>query len=264
MKYRIFGLILSGIMLWSCNTKNEDQKKDLSNEPKEFGEFEIVEKSDWHSFQELLDQHAGLSFEKQLIFDDIIGDNLWQFDKISGTITFADTLIFPVQIIGSISFIDNSWLWGWANSKSEFPENLLVQSNQLKKLGEKKGIKELTEEHFLVDENFEYKIGLISSGLFKSQSYYCANYGQGTLVVTIDSEKIPDIDKKNFEKILSSFLQLISIIDLNHKSAFRNYLIDRDFRLKIADDKIEGSKNGKIIVGEFDKLSRLTNLSGDL
>ncbi|WP_324027861.1 hypothetical protein QSV08_07910 [Maribacter sp. BPC-D8] len=225
--------------------------------------FKAIDKTDYTSLEELIEQHAGLSFEKQLVFGDVIGSNAWELDMGKGNIIFGD-LDFPIQIIGSLSFNDSSWMWGWANAKSGMPENLLVQSNQLKEIGHEKGIKELTDGHFNVEEGFEHKIGMMACGLFNSKSYYCANYGQGTLVVTIEDDKIPEIDKSRIEKVLTNFPQLISAVDLNHKNTFKNYLIDRDFELNISDHKIEGIKNGKVLTAEFDELNRLKSLNGKL
>lgn len=225
--------------------------------------FKVIEKTDYKTIEEAIEQNAGLSFEKQMIFGDIIGLNAWELDMGRGIIVFGD-IELPIQIIGSLSFKNNSWMWGWANTQSGMPENLLIQSNQLKEIGLQKEIKELTEGHFNVEEGFEHKIGMVACGLFKSKSYYCANYGQGTLVVTIENNKIPEIDKNRFEKVLTSFPQLISGTDLNHRNAFKNYLIDRDFKLNISENKIEGLKKNTVLIAEFDELNRLKSLNGNL
>ncbi|MGJ8732790.1 DUF6882 domain-containing protein [Cellulophaga fucicola] len=225
--------------------------------------FETLTKVDFNSLEDAFEAYAGLSFEKQLIFGDIIGDNGWQLDMGKESILFGD-LEFPIQVIGSLSFNSNSWMWGWANTQSGIPESLLVQSNKLKEIGEEKNIKELIDGHFNVEEGFEHKIGMLASGVFNSKSYYSANYGQGTLIVTIDDNKVPAINKAELEKVLTCFPQLISAITVDHKKAFKNYLIDRDFKLYIINNKIEGLKDGKIITAEFDDLGRLESLSAKL
>ena len=225
--------------------------------------FNKIEKSGFNDFQDLVEQNAGLSFEKQMIFGDVIGSSAWELDMGKGKIFFG-ALEFPIQIIGSLAFNNNSWMWGWANTQSGMPENLLKQSNQLKEIGENKNIQKLIDGHYNVDEGFEHKIGMLACGLFKAKSYYCANYGQGTLVVTIDDNKIPEVDKNRLEKIMSNFPQLISGTDLNHKNAFLNYLIDRDFELSISENKIEGLRNNKIVLAEFDELDRLKSLNGKI
>ncbi|TPN88077.1 hypothetical protein FHK87_07155 [Aquimarina algicola] len=224
----------------------------------------MTTKDDWKSFEELFEQHAGLSFEKQINFSEVIGSEPWQFDMGTGSISFGENLSFSVQIIGSLSFNDNSWMWGWANTKSGIPEHLLQKSNALKKLGEEKQIKELIEAHYSVDPNFEHKIGMIACGVFNANSYYCANYGQGTLVVIIDDKSIPKINMDNIERVMTSFPEFITTMDINHKSAFKNYLLDRGFQIKVEASKIEGLKNAKTITADFDTLDRLKNLNGTL
>ncbi len=129
-------------------------------------EFISYKKTDYKTFDELLEQNAGASFEKQMIFSDVIGENSWSLDMGKGSISFGE-LEFPIQIIGSLAFNNNSWMWGWANTQSGMPENLLIQSNELKKIGEQKNIEELINGHFNVYEGFEHKIGMISCGLFR-------------------------------------------------------------------------------------------------
>lgn len=254
--------LITGLIIWSCSNSDKGLKINPHVEQTNSIKVKSMTKSDWKNFDELLEQNIALSFEKQLFFGEIIGSRSWQFDMNSGTITFGDNLSYPVQIIGSLSFIDNSWMWGWANSESNIPERLLKQSNQLKKIGESKQINELTKDIFTVDQGFEHKIGMIACGLFNSKSYYCANYGDGTLVVTIASDKIPGIDLDDYTKILSTFPQLLNSFDFNHRSAFINYLIDRDFEVKMEGNFVKGDRDGKLIIGEFDNQLRLINLEG--
>ena len=236
--------------------------ENIVNSPEQ-NNFKTLSKAEWNSFESLFESHAGLSFEKQLIFGDFIGSHGWQLDLGKGSILFGD-LELPIQVIGSLSFNNNSWMWGWANTQSGIPENLLVQSKQLKALGEEKNIKEFTDGHFNVEEGFEHKIGMLACGHFSSKSYYCANYGQGTLVVTIDDDRIPEIEMDKIEKVLTCFPQLIAGITVQHKNALLNYLIDRGFNIHRTEHKIEGLKNAKVLSAEFDALNRLTSLTGKI
>ncbi len=254
--YRIFRM--------SILKKTPGEKPDTNSDDRNKSEFGFRSKPDWTSFTNLLELHAGLSHEKQLIFGEVIAESAWQFDMNSGTISFGDNFEFPVQIIGSLSHNDHSWMWGWANAQSGIPAHLLEYSNELRALGEDKNSKELTGGHFVVDEGFEHQVGMIACGHFNTKSYYCADYGQGTLVVTIESDAIPDVDQSRFERILSGFPHLISHMELDHKLALECYLIDRGFQLKIVENEIVGLKNGKEIVGIFDQHERLKSLNGDL
>lgn len=225
--------------------------------------FQKYTKEQTIDFEVLMEQQAGLSFEKQLQFGELIGEEAWQLDMTEGTIAFG-SFVFPIQIIGSFSFQDNSWMCAWANTQSGIPENLLQQSYKLKEIGEEEDIDILTNGHFNVDETFVHQMGLFACGFFETKSYYAANYGQGILLVTIDSDKIPAIDKRNLEVVATTFSQLVSSIELDHKNAFFNYLIDREFLINISTDTIAGLKEGTIIEAVFDEWNRLTALNSRL
>ena len=225
--------------------------------------FSLATKTDFNSFEDLVDQNAGLSFEKQLNFNDLTKGLAWNINLNTGTLSFGN-LDFPIEVIGSLSFNDYSWMWGWANSKSGIPENLLGASLILKEIGEKKQIEEFTEGHFSAEEGFEHKMGLVTCGMLNADAYFCANYGQGTMVLTLKSDKIPRIASNELEKVLTTFPQVIAGLDLNHKEAFKNYLIDRNLNINVTDSKIEGMKNGKVLIAEFDELNRLKSLNGKI
>ena len=59
---------------------------------------------------------------------------------------------------------------------------------------ENKQIEEFTKGHFNVEEGFEHRMGLAASGLLHTDAYFCANYGQGTMVLTLKSDAIPEIE----------------------------------------------------------------------
>lgn len=238
------------------------EKVNTSSEIKKTG-FSLLSKTDFKTFTDLVDQNAGLSFEKQQNFNDLTGGLAWNINLNTGTLSFGD-LDFPIEVIGSLSFNDYSWMWGWANAKSGIPENLLGGALNLKQMGENKQIKEFTEGHFSVEEGFEHKMGLVASGILKADAYFCANYGQGTMVLTLKSDKIAKIDENKPEKILTTFPQVISSIDVNHKEAFKNYLIDRNLEIHITGDKIEGKRNEKGVIAEFDDLARMRKLNGEM
>ena len=250
--------------LFQRKKPDKDNLENIQNLDIDLSGFKELSKTDIQTFDELLEQFAALSFEKQLNFGELIGSNNWQFDMNQGEISFGDNLIFPVQVIGSLSFNDNSWMWGWANAQSGIPDNLLIQSNELKKFGERLYLEKLTEGHYSVEEGFEHKIGMISCGYFSCDSYYCANYGQGTLVVTIQSDKIQRINKNKAERILTTFPKFISSVDVNHKEALKNYLIDCGGKIEMSDLEIKGVLDGKLIIATFDSQNRLKNLEGKM
>ena len=91
---------------------------------------------------------------------------------------------------------------------------------------------------------------------------YLANYGQGTMCVTVKSDKIDSGCENNHYSIMTVFQQLISLFEMNHRNALINYLQAKGYETKEEDNILTGSKNGKVITAEFDNLFRLTKLNG--
>ena len=103
-------------------------------------------------FSALFAQHAAASLDKQFAFLDIIGEADWSFDMDDRRLTFGSSHAFDVQLLGSESEYDQTWLWAWANEESQIPDSLLKSSLALRNFGEQKQIPELTGPVLSLDE----------------------------------------------------------------------------------------------------------------
>jgi hypothetical protein len=237
----------------------QSKKPAQVNEPQLEAEQNL---DDCKTEQALLEQFGGIALDKQLDFADIIGDNNWNVDMDKAEISFGANLIFPIQVLGTISHASQTWLWAWANTKSGLTENVTKQSYALKKFGEENEIDLLRNDSFDFSKEDLHIIGMIASGMYNASAYYIADYGQGAMVVTIKSEQIEKLKKENHLRIFTVFPQLISQFDMNHKNAFSNYLIAKGYALSAEGNNVTGTKNGNTITGQFDELMRLINLKG--
>ena len=216
-----------------------------------------------NNFQELFEKYAAIGMEKQENVIELIGDKAWNADLEEGTLTFEGNLTFPVQILGSVSHIDNTWLWIWANKDAQYNEKTLKQANDLKEYGDLHSVYELSAPSFDVYENDWYKIGVIATGLYDYSFYYMGNYGNGSAIFTINSAEINKNMKNNPENVLKIFPRLISTFEMNHKNAFRHYLLAKGFSVSENDSNINGKHDDFSLKAEFDGLGRLTGLSAD-
>lgn len=214
------------------------------------------------SVEEILERFGGIVFDKQLEFGDVIGDNNWNINIEKEEISFGDNLVFPIQVLGTISHSSQTWLWAWANTKSGLSESIIQQALQLKKYGEDNEINLLTNETFDFSKEDLHLIGTIASGINNSSAYYICDYGQGAMVVTIKSDKIEKLRQNNHLRIMTVFPQLISQFDLNHNLALKNYLTDKGYNISEDGTKLTATKNENTIIAEFDDQSRLTKLNG--
>lgn len=214
-----------------------------------------------NNFQELFEKYAGISMEKQENVIELIGNKAWSADMIEGFLTFDNTLVFPAQILGSVSYTTNTWLWIWGNKNAEYSKKMITQANDLKKYGELQSIHELASSSFDVHENDWHKIGIIAVGLYNYSFYYSADYGKGSAVFTVNSEEINKNMKTNPENVLKIFPKLISIFEMNHKNTFKHYLLEKGFSISEDKQNINGKHGDFSLKAEFDELNRLIKLS---
>lgn len=216
------------------------------------------------NYDTLLEEYAGVAFEKQYNLAEIIGNNDWQIDMNTGMISFGENHSFPMQILGSYAFDSETWLWAWANEASNIPENLLIEANELKKLGEDRNIEFLTMPEYKMESTDVHSLGLIASGKFGSSAYYAGNYGSGILLVTLKSEDVDNIPYNEQARILTVFSEIIKIFAVNHKRALKNYLEAKGYAIQENGNKYEATKEDKTINAEFDEKDRLVNLNSNL
>lgn len=212
--------------------------------------------------QELIERYGGYGLDKQLDLGEIIGDNDWQINIPKGEIYFGTNLIFPIQVLGTFSHSSETWLWAWANTQSGLSESLIQEALRLKKYGEENEIDLLRNSKFEASTDDLHLIGLIASGMFNSSGYYITNFGKGSMVSTIKSEKVDKIRKDNHHRILTVFPQLISQFELNHNFALKHYLTAKDYNISENGNKLIATKNEDTITAEFDEQSRLIKLNG--
>lgn len=230
-------------------------KKTFSDEPK--SQLNLVP---CKTEQELIERYGGIVLDKQLDFGEYIGTVDWNFNIAKGEISFGSNIIFPMQILGTISHSSQTWLWAWANPKARYPESVTQQALNLKKYGEDNGIDLLRIDTFDFSKEELHLMGLVAAGIFNSTAYYIADYGQGAMVMTIKSDKVDKLRKENHHRILTVFPQLISQFDMNHKRAFTHYLTAKGYDILEENNNVIGTRNGNSITGQFDDFSRLASL----
>ncbi|OXA95562.1 DUF6882 domain-containing protein [Flavobacterium hercynium] len=238
--------------LFSKNNKSTEQNETKAQNNK--ASFSTVE--------EILQRYGGIVMDKQLDFGDVIGENNWNINIGNEEISFGDDLVFPIQVLGTISHATQTWLWAWANTKSGLSESIVQQALQLKKYGEDHQIDLLRNDSFGFTKEDLHLMGTIAAGIHNATAYYICDYGQGAMVVTIKDNEIDKMRKDNHLRILTVFPQLISQYEMNHKAALLSYLNDKGYSIEENASNITATKNGEIITAEFDEQSRLKKING--
>ncbi|QLB12373.1 hypothetical protein EV697_10115 [Bisgaardia hudsonensis] len=221
--------------------------------------------SNQKSFSSLYDQYAILGFEKQLAFAESVEGLDWNINLDTGRIHFGEKLVFPVQVIGSFSFVEKIWLWAWANNTAKIPNKLLSEVKEIRAYGKKHKIDELIRVSASLSINDIHTFGLVIIGMMESHGYYIGNFGDGAVLVTVKNE---NNERHNLESvhtlILSTFPQFISKFKIKaQKKVLKHYLLAKKYRiLEETDTHLIGSREGKEIVGIFDEKGRLLQLKG--
>lgn len=223
------------------------------------------------SFQDLLNKTAAVAFDKQATLGDLIGSRNWQFDMDSGTVTFGSDLRFSVQLLGTESEYDKTWLWAWANRESGIPANLLQAAEQMRQYGEQHQLGEFTSPELQLTELVTgHHLSMAAGTLTNANGYYRGPYEGGALFMLIQDAAYPRPSVNPITRVLTMFPQVIMNVSLSdHRTALAYYL-----RYYGAEVKTEGNNligifpNGKEtraqkeMRAEFDIQNRLTNMSG--
>lgn len=214
------------------------------------------------SEQELLERYGAAAFMRQLDFADAVGTLDWNVDMRKGEIAFGGELVFPLQVIGTFAYNDETWLWAWANEKSGIAPALQEQALQLKAYGEQHAIDLLRQPTFDASKNDLYLIGLIAAGMFDASGYYLADYGPGVLVATVTDAKLEPADRNEHLEILTRLPQFFSQYEVNHRKAFSDLVRSKGYTLDENGLHLSAVKGSHTITASFDEASRLLQMKG--
>lgn len=256
--------------LWNCIeikiTNNFETTTSFIFDKDHFDKYEQIELEQQeylnnlkkYSQTDLLENFGVDSFQKQLIFNDLIGADSWSIDIDKEEIKFGTNSTFKIQVLGTISYSTQTWLWAWANTKSDLPKSIIEYASLLKQYGKDNSV------NLFVDETFDYSnedlhnIGLIASGLTDAKAYYIADYGKGAMLILIKNEIETDDNIDNFSVF---FMKFISIFEVNHKNAFLSYFTLKNFNVQTNNNEIIAKRENTTIKGIFDSDGRIQRIA---
>ena len=207
----------------------------------------------------LLTHHVASSLTKQHALDEFIGDHRWELDLEQGTVDFGEGRRFPVQILGTESEISNTWLWAWDNRASDIPPQLLMAAHQLRTLGEREGIAELTERTLPLGVVDGHALALIASGVCNADCYYRGPYEGGAVFFLITHSPLARRAPTPAHRMASIIMQAISLVDVDHRPMVESYLRQEGFEFMDQAGTLHGwAPDGRKIVVTFDAFGRLS------
>jgi hypothetical protein len=218
------------------------------------------------TFDDLFAAEVGSAFARQLALADLIGNRSWSSDMRTGRIAFGDDLSFPIQVLGSRSDADDTWLWGWANQQSNFPAHVLSACSRIKQLGTEHGIKEFTEPGFVLDAVSDHMLAMLCGGLIGTACYYRAPQQGGAAFLLL--EETPDSIRAPAAaaRVNTVLMQVISNFDIEHRPMAESFLRQQGFVLSGAPASIQATRAADDVQVQiaFDEYGRITRVDGRL
>jgi hypothetical protein len=213
------------------------------------------------SFQELFAQHVAAAMARQLALADLLGDRDWQIDMSAGVVTFGSDLRFPIQLLGSESHRDGTWLWAWATNQSNLPPALLQLCGWLRDFGVRNGVPELIEPGFPLERADGHRLALVASGL-TGRPYYRGPYEGGALFFHL--ENVPDAPVPP-ERAVTVLGQVIQSFEVDHRATVHGFFQQQGWPLEpTPDGLIARHPDGSTVRIAFDQLGRIAKFDAQI
>lgn len=216
------------------------------------------------SFDDLFAQHVATGMARQLALADLLGDRGWQLDLNEGMVTFGSDLRYSVQLLGTESHGDGTWLWAWANSGSNIDPSLLELAGWLREHGRLHGVRELTEPSLRLDRIDGHRIALVASGL-TGRSYYRGTYNGGAIFFHLENLPSRVQGAVPPEKTFTVLGQVLQAFAVDHRTVVGSFLRQQGWRVDDGRNGFLGRHaDGSQIRVSFDQLGRVSDMTGQI
>ncbi|MEU4788814.1 DUF6882 domain-containing protein [Micromonospora tulbaghiae] len=214
------------------------------------------------TFDRLFAEHVGTGLARQLALADLLGERDWQLDLPDGTATFGNDLRYRIQLLGTESHDDGTWLWAWANEASNLPPALLHLAGWLREYGHRQGVAELTAPTFPLQRADGHRLALLASGL-TGRCYYRGPYDGGAVFFHLDDAPPQITAPVRPERVLTVLTQVLQSFPVEHRVAVESFLHQQGWRLDRAPTSVTAQdRGGSVLRVDFDAMGRVSNMSG--
>ncbi len=220
-------------------------------------------------FQFLLSRYAGIALAKQLALGDWLGQHSWGVDIATGTATFttdsdAQDITCTMQLLGTESTGDSTWLWAWANEASHLPPELLQACRQLQQLGFEQGIPEFSDRSFPLSVADGHQLAAIAAGISPDCCYYRGPYEGGALYFLLSG--LPDhlFAPAALPRIITTLTQTLSQLEVNHLEMAQSLLKVQGFSLQQGKDHLTAERGQDRLHLVLDTQQRIQTINSTL
>lgn len=194
--------------------------------------------------------------------NELVGEADWELDTEAGRIDFSNGRSWSIQILGSESYSSDTWLWGWANTKSGLSESLLRMAEQVRAFGEQHDIDELIQPDIPLDWGDSHLLGTIAAGVCEANAYYRCPHSAGAVCVLIRDDTFPRPATSPLTKLPELFFEALDHLDIrNHRLALMSFLSQHHVPLTEAADAIEAVLPNGPLKATLDNHGRVRKLT---
>lgn len=205
------------------------------------------------TFDELFSIHVASSFARQLALGDFLGEHNWNVDIQQAVVDFGNERIYPIQLIGTESKIEETWLWAWANEQSNLPDKILETSQRIREIGQQHQISELTEASFPLTVASGHMLAMLSAGLAGNCCYYRGPYDGGALFFLVNDLPASVFAPVPTSRATTVISEVISQFDTDQHLMAESFLKSQGFTTTESNRVMTGTRpNGEIFNIEFD------------
>jgi hypothetical protein len=173
--------------------------------------------------EELFEQHALATYDKQVPLAEIVGEGGWHVDLKEGRLSFESGVSFAIQVLGSQSGYDNTWLWAWANDMLDVESELLQASLTLRKYGHAHNVVEFITDKFPITAYDGHYLSIVATGLCGSSCYYRTPYKGGAGFVLIpNAPEVDALSDMSAHYIVNRVMEYISMREIGY--GVRNFI----------------------------------------
>lgn len=186
----------------------------------------------------------------------------WRINLNDGELSFANGVKFKVDILGSQSFVSNTWLWGWANPQNDFAPELLAKSLALKSAAEENDIQYLAEPQFELGKVSGDSIAKVCAALSQDACHFFATHAKGGLHLLL--RDVPeDVTHISPQRAMGAIKEVMELdYGYSHKEMFLPFLESAGFSLNGGGSEYRAVRNeSELLVLSFDDAGRLGKMS---
>ncbi|WP_405397588.1 DUF6882 domain-containing protein [Maribacter sp. Asnod2-G09] len=201
------------------------------------------------------------SIEKQEVFNEMVKGLDWSCDMAEGKLTFGEDKVFDIQIFGTYSENEKSWMWAWANTQSGISETYLQTSLAVKAFGKALNISDFTTPKFAVESDPGAFFATIATASIGESCYVPLAFKGVIVYVTIKSSEADSKAKNTADSICSYISKVTSEYTFPHKFSLYFYLTAKGYDVELPGNNLVAKKGEDQILGIFDLKGKLMKIS---